>query len=212
MNVILRWLFFVVVVRPVVLFLIGVNVRHREKLPERGPAVIIANHNSHLDAMVLMSLMPLHLLPRVRPVAAADYFLRKPLLRWFSTRIVGIIPMQRSGHADGHPLREAFEALEAGSILVFFPEGTRGEPEIMSSLQRGIGHIARRFPDTPFSPVFLHGLGKALPKGEALLVPFFCDVYVGDPIYGSSNINSFMQEVQTRLEALRTEAGAKEWV
>ena len=211
MHAILRWLYFACLVRPLVLVVIGLNVRRRDRLPAAGPALIIANHNSHLDTMVLMSLLPLRLLSRLRPVAAADYFLHNPLLRWFATRIIGIIPVQRGGHGGGHPLQGAFDALEAGDILVLFPEGTRGEPEIMSSLKRGIGHIARRYPQTPVCPVFLHGLGKALPRGEALLVPFFCDVFVGEPLYGGTDVDGFMGRVEQAFAGLRDSAGVREW-
>ena len=111
MALFLRYLWYGVIVRAVVLVVLGLNVRHRERLPAAGPAILAANHNSHLDAMVLISLFPLRLLPRVRPVAAADYFLRNKFLAWFALGIVGILPIarRREGQTDDPlvPLAEA---------------------------------------------------------------------------------------------------------
>ena len=160
MNGILRWMFFALIVRPLILVIIGLNVRHRERLPQQGPAIIAANHNSHLDTLVLMSLVPLRLLPQIRTVGAADYFMRNRLLAWFATAIIGIIPVNRMQPVF-HPLADAFASLDEGRIVIMYPEGTRGEPEVMRTLKRGIGHIAQNYAAVPVIPVFMHGLGKA---------------------------------------------------
>lgn len=213
----LRFAFFAFLVRPLVWVLLGVNLRHRERLPVSGPAILAANHNSHLDTLVLMSLLPLRLLPQIRPAAAADYFLRKRLLAWFALDIVGIIPVARKpeGSALGgkacHPLQGCHEALARGDILIFFPEGSRGEPEQRAQFKSGLAHLAEAHPGVPVIPVFMHGLGKALPKGEALLVPFFCDVFVGEALRWDGGRAGFMESLGRAMEALAGEGNFAPW-
>ena len=215
MNHWLRILFFAIIIRPLMMIVLGTNMRRGELLPQQGPAIIVANHNSHLDVFALMNVLGLRRLRHVRPVAAADYFLTRPLRRWFATRIVGIIPIDRKQtkrDKDGkHPLEPISESLEANDIVLLFPEGTRGEPETMAELQTGVAHLARRHPEVPVIPVFMRGLGKALPKGEAILVPFFCDIVIGEPIETGLNKKEFMQQLDQSMKRLAAELPAGEW-
>ena len=85
-------LFHTIVVRPV-LAALGVRYRRRSLVP-RGPCLVVANHNSHLDAPVLMSLFPLLRLPKVHPVAAADYFGETWLRRTMALLMMNAIPIE----------------------------------------------------------------------------------------------------------------------
>lgn len=208
----LRFLFFAVAVRAVIMIALGLAVRHRERLPKDGPAVLAANHNSNLDALALMSLMPLSLLPKLRPVAAVDYFFTSKAKGWFVTNIIGIIPVERgSAKEGGNPLAACEEALDRGEILVLFPEGSRGEPEKLGPLKKGIGHLACARPRVPVFPIYLHGLGKALPKGSTVFVPFNCAVNVGEPLYGTGTYNDFIADFEKRITALGAEDAKPAW-
>ena len=212
MSSLLRLLFFAAVVRPVMLVVLGLNVRHRERLPLTGPAILVANHNSHLDTMALMSLFPLRLLPKVRPVAAMDYFLRNAALAWFAQQIIGILPIpRRPSREDGDPFAATAAFLAQNGIVVFYPEGSRGEPEQLTEFKTGIAHLARRFPDVPVYPIYLHGFGKALPKGEAVLVPFFCDVFIGEPVRWTGDKQGFVLELHKRVSDLAAEGSFAPW-
>lgn len=212
MSPLLRYLFFLLLVRPLVLIVLGLKVRHRERLPAQGPAIIVANHNSHLDTLVLMTLFPLRRLAQLRPVAAQDYFFRSAWLKWFSLRVLGIIPLDRAvRHSHQHPLKAVCEALERGDILILFPEGSRGAPEQLGEFKAGIAHLARLHPTAPIYPIFVHGLGKSLPRGEALLVPFFCDVFIGEPFYFQADKAAFLQSLTRRMNQLATEGQFPAW-
>jgi len=197
MSRLLKIIFFALIVKPVVFIVLGLNLRGRSNLPAVGPAVIVANHNSHLDTLVLMSLYPLSQIHKIRPVAAADYFVDGGGLKaWLTQKCIGIIPMDRSGKTEKENLFDDCEAaLTRGEILILFPEGSRGEPEKMSELKKGVFYLLENQPSTKVTPVMLHGLGRALPKGTALLVPFNCDVIIGPVISARDNAADFINAI-----------------
>jgi 1-acyl-sn-glycerol-3-phosphate acyltransferase len=210
----MRWvqlLFFLLFVRPFLGLALGMNIRHRWRLPEQGPAIIAANHNSHLDTLLLMSLFPLRQLSLLRPVAAADYFLTNKLVAWFSTSIIHILPLKRKVERGDDLFAPLLAELDNGHVLILYPEGSRGEPEKMSQFKNGIAHLAGLRPAVPVVPVYLHGLGKVLPKGDWLPVPFFVDCFVGEPIYGAGERRQFMGDLKIAFDALAAEGNFTEW-
>ena len=217
----LRWVqiaFIALLLRPFLALVLGLNIRRRELLPTSGPAIVVANHNSHLDTATILSLFPLSRVHLVRPVAAADYFMKSPLLAWFALTIMGILPIDRSAQRKTFdPLEESKAALDRGEILVLFPEGTRGEPEQLDRFKRGVAHLARARPEVPVCPLFLYGLGKALPKGTLLLVPFNCDLVLGEPISWATTkenggtIPAFLDVLEARVSELAGEINRTSW-
>jgi 1-acyl-sn-glycerol-3-phosphate acyltransferase len=153
-----------------------------------------------------MSLFPLRELSRVRPVAAADYFLRNRFLAWFAVKVIGIIPIERHKVTTHEKLFKGItSAIDEGSIVILYPEGTRGMPERTEKFKNGIAHLCELREEVPVYPVFLHGLGKSLPKGEWILVPFFCDVYVGEMLTFPHNKKLFMEELDKKMKKLINE-------
>src|SRR5262245_27714564 len=176
--------FFALLVRPLLLFVLGLRVRGGEHLRaiirNRQQVILIANHSSHLDTLALLSLFPLAQLRRLRPVAAADYFERNWLIAWLSRTFFNILPIPRAHFTpSNHPVARMKAALDAGDSLILFPEGTRGCHEQMQHFRAGIAHLAQEAPDVPILPAYLVNLGRSLPKGEFIPVPLFAEARFG---------------------------------
>lgn len=204
MKRLIKILFFAVIVKPLVLIGLGLNIVNRKALPKEGPAILAANHTSHLDTLVLMSLYPLKDLHRVRPVAAADYFHKNRWIKWFATYCIDIIPIARNEvKAPSELFSGCYSALDNGDIVILFPEGTRSSTEDrIFKLKRGIHYLAMRYEDMPVYPIILRGLGKALPKGEALFVPFNCDVVVGVALEIDTNPQIYLDKLEKSYQIL----------
>lgn len=200
----LKILFVLLIVKPLVFLGLGLNVIQRQNLPERGPIIIAANHNSHLDTLVLLALFPIHMVHRVRPVAAADYFLANRFIAWISLNVIGIIPIRRAPSVSqrNEVFAACHQALNNEEILIIFPEGSRGEPEIMSGLKKGIYHLVKQHPKAEVLPVVMRGLGRSLPKGTTMLVPFNCDIVIGEAQMTFANTQQFIETMQKQYQQL----------
>ena len=109
-----------------------------------------------------------------------------------------------------HPFDKASEILKNGNIVIIYPEGTRNTSEDIGEFKKGIAHLAKLNPEVPLVPIYIHGPGMVLPKGEGLLVPFICDVYVGNEVYWNGNADIFTKGLKEKVEELRKQHYSKE--
>jgi len=148
-----------------------------ENIPEEGPAILAANHQSFLDDLLLPLVVPKR---KVVFLAKADYF-DKWYLRWFF-KGANVIPVRRgSASASEAALRAGVEALKAGNLVGIFPEGTRS-PD--GNLYRGKTGVARMALEAqvPVIPVAIMGTFEALPYDRTLPRAGRCEVRFGKPL------------------------------
>ena len=189
---------FALAIKPFMALFIGLRVRGRQHLSGREPFILIANHSSHLDTISLLSLFPLGRLRRIRPVAAADYFERNKFVSLFTKTLFNILPIARKNiTAENNPLRRMVAAIEAGDSLIIFPEGTRGSGKRVGEFKSGVAHLIGKLPGVAVVPAYLVNMGRSLPKGEFIPVPFFCEIRIGPPRVVEGN----RQEITKALEA-----------
>jgi len=141
-----------------------------ENLPVNGSFVLVANHSSHLDALCLLSALPLKKLHRTFPAAAADYFFESLPRIWIAAVIVNALPFKRETHARQSLALCQQLLANSGNILLLFPEGTRSQTGEMGRFKPGIGMLlAGR--DVTVVPCYLAGAFRAWRKGALLPKP-----------------------------------------
>ncbi len=148
----------------------GLEVHGREFLPREPPFVVVANHTSHLDALLLSSVLPVRLRDVVSPLAAEDVFFESKGRSAFSALFLNALPVRRSqiGHRTLATLRARLVERPAGYVL--FPEGTRSRDGEMTDFKPGLGMLVAGT-DVPVVPCFIRGALEAWPPDSRLPRP-----------------------------------------
>ena len=147
-----------------------IEVTGREHLPAEPPFVIAANHASHMDALVLTTLLPRRLRRRTFPVAAGDTFFETPVRAALSANLLNALPLWRK-HAGRHAIAELRDRLLGQPCgLILFPEGTRSRTGEIGRFKPGLGMlVAGRA--VPVVPCRLSGTAAAWPAGSRFPKP-----------------------------------------
>jgi 1-acyl-sn-glycerol-3-phosphate acyltransferase len=181
-----RWMaaFVAVGIRAATWLLTGVRADCRLGYPSTTPCVYFANHTSHGDFALLWTVLPPAIRARVRPVAAADYWLRGSIRKFLIEEVFHAVVVDRTRSASAtDPIELMTGTLDRGLSLVLFPEGTRndtGKP--LLPFKSGLYRLLRARPQVPCVPIWIDNSKRVLPKKAWLPVPHLCTVTFGAAI------------------------------
>lgn len=199
-RLICRFIIYKVILKPFLRFVIGVRFPKESEFPP-GQYLIIANHNSHLDTVSLLCSIPTDRLLDVHPAAAADYFAKNKLMAFLCEFFLNTVFVRRKGEGGtGKPIDDLDAHVKSGKSLILFPEGTRGRPEEIVDFKNGAAILLQRNPSLNLLPIFLQGMGKAMPKGDGLPLPTECELRVGRLLRGAEFIGKSVPEITDMLK------------
>jgi 1-acyl-sn-glycerol-3-phosphate acyltransferase len=140
----------------------------------------VANHCSHLDALTILSAMPIGKLHRVFPAAAQDFFFVSIPRLTVAAIVVNALPFNRQEN-----IRQSLSLCRQllanpGNVLLLFPEGTRSATGELGEFKSGIGLLLAGT-RVPIVPCWLDGTFRAWPKGSWFPRPRRVRLVMGKP-------------------------------
>lgn len=155
------------VIRPAAHLVARPEVDGRERLERlAAPAIFAANHRSHLDTGLLLSLLPERFRHRAVVAAAADYFFTSRAKGTVHALAFGAVPVERQ-KVNRRSADMAAALIDEGWSLVIFPEGGRSPDGWGQEFRGGAAYLSVRT-GVPVVPVYLDGTWEAWPKGRRL--------------------------------------------
>jgi 1-acyl-sn-glycerol-3-phosphate acyltransferase len=160
-----------------------------ETLPESGPLLVVGNHDSHWDPVMVG--VAARKRRQIRALAKSTLWDVKGLAPILDG--MGQVPIQR-GKGDATALAKAIEVLRAGACIGVFPEGTRSRGKVLRA-KSGVGRLALEVPEAHVSMVAIEGTSDltGFPRRPRLRVTFF------DPAGGQPRPDEDPGELSARL-------------
>jgi 1-acyl-sn-glycerol-3-phosphate acyltransferase len=164
-------------------------VRGREHLPTTLPFILIANHSSHLDALILASVLPSAVRWCTFPIAAGDTFFETPTHALLASGLMNALPMWRK-NCGRHALEELRSRLvDEPCAYILFPEGTRSRTGEIGAFKPGLGMIVAGT-SIPIIPCHLQGTFDAWPpNAKRPIAGHTIQLTIGPPLLFDSTPN-----------------------
>jgi putative phosphoserine phosphatase/1-acylglycerol-3-phosphate O-acyltransferase len=167
-----------------------------EHLEQARPAVVVANHQSAIDPVVVASLL------------RGDFtVVAKAEARWDPRAILGSVLLDPAfiDRSDPEQARSTLaavaERIRGGTSLLIFPEGTRSPTPVLGQFRKGAFHLAVQA-GVPVLPVVLRNTGEILPRHARVIRPGVVEVCVLPPVTGWS-LPTMSEQVAALHEAFQ---------
>jgi len=181
--------------------LFRIRVYGRKNIPEKGPVLIVSNHQSFLDPI----LIGVGLARQVNFMARMSLF--KNRLFAFLIRSLNAFPLKR-GMVDPAALRHAVQLLKDGEMLLLFPEGTRTFTGQIAAVRPGFLSILKRT-RAALIPAVIEGAYQAWPRDRKLFgfhrIRVIFGASMGYPEHGGQDLREICLTVKKRLEELQAD-------
>ncbi|HET7314585.1 1-acyl-sn-glycerol-3-phosphate acyltransferase [Salinisphaera sp.] len=166
---------------------------HLDRLPD-DPCVVIANHQSYLDGLVLTAALP----PHFAPVIKRDME-RVPIVGRVLARIGSRFVEREPAMAAGRDTLAILESLQAGQSIAIFPEGTFTPDRGLLPFRDGASFLAAKA-GVPMVPVALRGTDKILPETGILPRPGRVTVDILEPATAEAADRAAADALRDRVE------------
>jgi len=169
------------------------KVTGQENIPQNGPFIIVANHSSLLDPIIL----GISIKPKIIFIAAAYLF----EIGWlgYLLRKFNSIPVQREN--DIKAIKQSLKILRQGGVLGIFPEGGIDRQKNNLPVRAGAAYLATKV-GIPIVPIRIKGADKALPRGAKFIRSLNkIEVEIKKPIYCSRQTHKDKEIIKRVVES-----------
>jgi 1-acyl-sn-glycerol-3-phosphate acyltransferase len=173
------------------------------RLPRTGPAILICNHTSSLDPLLIQSV-----LSRVVVWMMAREYYQIPALKPFF-KLIEVIPVER-GSRDTSAMRLSLRALQEGRVLGIFPEGQIETTRDLLPFQPGVAQMAIKL-KVPVYPCYLDGTQRGQEMGEAFLkrnaasIRFGHEIQIGRSSTSHEALSAATARLYAAVDALKNQ-------